>query len=70
MNDAKPHCHRLPMTSIQQAIWLCSRFPFSDRDIQKFLHQRGIEVSQETWREWCIEFGPLLAKVCTALAGV
>ncbi|MFB9990428.1 IS6 family transposase [Deinococcus oregonensis] len=59
MTDAQPYRHRFSMTIIQHAIWLYHRFPLSDRDVQELLHQRGIGVSQETLREWCIKFGPL-----------
>ncbi len=61
MTDAKPYRHRFPMTIIQHAVWLYHRFPLSYRDVQELLHQRGIEVSHETLREWSIKFGPLFA---------
>jgi len=44
------------MTIIQHAVWLYHRFPLSYRDVQELLHQRGIEVSHETLREWCLKF--------------
>jgi len=50
------------MAIIQQAVWLYHRFPLSYRDVQELLHQRGIVVSHETLREWCIKFGPLFAE--------
>ena len=50
------------MTIIQHAVWLYHRFPLSYRDVQELLHQRGIQVSHETLREWCIKFGPLFAE--------
>ena len=50
------------MTIIQQAVWLYHRFPLSHRDVQELLHQRGIVVSHETLREWCMKFGPLFAE--------
>ena len=62
MTDAKPYRHRFPMTIIQHAVWLYHRFPLSYRDVQELLHQRGIEVSHETLREWCIKFGPLFVE--------
>ena len=62
MTDPKPYRHRFPMTIIGHAIWLYHRFPLSYRDIQELLHQRGIQVSHETLREWCIKFGPLFAQ--------
>ena len=75
MFDSKPYRHSFPMTIIQYAVWLYHRFPLSFltrtapmrtlgryRDVQELLHQRGIEVSHETLREWCIKFGPLFAE--------
>jgi putative transposase len=62
MIDPKPYRHRFPMTIIQHAIWLYHRFPLSYRAVQDLLHQRGIEVSHETLREWCINFGSLFAE--------
>ncbi|WP_407542449.1 IS6 family transposase (plasmid) [Deinococcus radiomollis] len=59
MTDAKYYRHRFPMSIIQHAVWLYHRFPLSYRDVQELLHQRGIQVSHETLREWCIKFGPL-----------
>ena len=50
------------MTVIQHAIWLYHRFPLSYRDVQELLHQRGIEVSHETLREWCIKFATLFTE--------
>ena len=64
MTDAKPYRHRFPMTIIQHAVWLYHRFPLSYRDVQELLHQRGIEVSHETLREWCINSDPSSLKAC------
>ena len=66
VTDAKPYRHRFPMTIIQHAVWLYHRFPLSYRDVQELLHQRGIEVSHETLREWCIKFGRLCCLNCNA----
>jgi putative transposase len=62
VTDAKPYRHRFPMTIIQHAVGLYHRFPLSYRDVQELLHGRGIQVSHETLREWCIKFGPLFAE--------
>ena len=62
MTDAKPYRHRFPISIIQHAVWLYHRFPLSYRDVQELLHQRGIEVSHETLREWCIKFALLFAE--------
>jgi transposase-like protein len=32
------------------------------REVQELLHRRGIVVSHETLREWCIKFGPLFTE--------
>ena len=50
------------MTIIQHSVWLYHRFPLSYRDVQELLHQRGIQVSHETLREWNIKFVSLFAK--------
>ena len=62
MTDAKPYRHRFPITIIQHAVWLYHRFPLSYRDAQELLHQRGVQVSHETLREWCIKFSALFAE--------
>jgi putative transposase len=62
VTDPKPYRHRFPITIIQHAVWLYHRFPLSYRDVQELLHQRGIQVSHETLREWCIKFGPLFGE--------
>ena len=62
MTDAKPYRHRFPITIIEHAVWLYHRFPLSYRDVQELLHQRGIQVSHETLREWCIKFASRFAQ--------
>jgi putative transposase len=37
------------------------RFPLSLRNVEDFLHERGIEISHETVRYWWNRFGPLFA---------
>ena len=60
MTDLKPYRHRFPMLIIQHAVWLYHRFPLTYRDVQELLHRRGIVVSHETLREWCIKwYAPL-----------
>ena len=44
------------------ALWLYHRFSLSARDIEDLLSERGIAVSYETIRLWCIKFGPKYAK--------
>ncbi len=50
------------MTIIGHAIWLYHRFTLSYRDVQELLLDRGVQVSHETLREWCIKFAPLLTE--------
>ncbi|WPX96144.1 IS6 family transposase [Candidatus Bandiella woodruffii] len=49
--------YRYPMVIIGHAVWLYHRFNLSYRDVAEELLYRGIEVSHETIRAWCIKFG-------------
>jgi len=49
--------HRFPPEIIQYAVWLYFRFPLSFRDIEDLLAERGIDVTYETVRRWCLKFG-------------
>jgi putative transposase len=49
--------HRFPPDIISYAVWLYYRFNLSHRDIEDLLAERGITVSYETIRLWCIKFG-------------
>jgi putative transposase len=51
-----PKRHRFPISIISQAVWLYHRFNNSYRDIQEQLAFRGIILSHETVRYWCIKF--------------
>ena len=53
--------YRFPSVIIQYAVWLYYRFNLSLRDIEDLLAERGISVSYETIRLWCIKFGPKYA---------
>ncbi len=54
--------HRFPPEIIQHAVWLYHRFNLSARDIEDLLAERGIAVSYESIRLWCIKFGSQYAK--------
>jgi putative transposase len=54
--DQSPKRNRFPVSIISQAVWLYHRFNNSYRDIQEQLAFRGIILSHETIREWCIKF--------------
>jgi len=49
--------HRFPPDIISYAVWLYYRFNLSHRDIEDLLAERGITVSREAIRLWCIKFG-------------
>ena len=42
---------------IGHAVWLSFRFALSSRAVQELLAQRGLTVSHETIRRWCLKFG-------------
>ena len=54
--------HRFPPDIISYAFWLYDRFNLSHRDIEDILAERGIIVSRESIRLWCIKFGALCAR--------
>ena len=54
--------HRFPPDIISYAVWLYYRFNLSHRDIEDLLAERGIIVSREAIRLWCIKFGSLYAR--------
>ncbi len=54
--------HRFPPDIISYAVWLYYRFNLSHRDIEDLLAERGITVSRESIRLWCINFGALYAQ--------
>jgi putative transposase len=54
--------HRFPPEIISYAVWLYYRFNLSHRDIEDLLAERGITVSHESVRLWCIKFGAKYAR--------
>ena len=54
--------HRFPPDIISYAVWLYYRFNLSHRDIEDLLSQRGITVSRESIRLWCIKFGAIYTR--------
>jgi putative transposase len=48
---------RFPGEIISHGIWLYYRFPLSYRDVQELLFERGIDVTHEAIRQWCLKFG-------------
>ena len=60
MNSYKRH--RFSPDIISYAAWLYYRFNLSHRDIEDLLAERGITVSRESIRLWCIKIGDLYAR--------
>ena len=52
---------RFPSEIISHAVWLYFRFSLSFRDVEELLAQRGIVVTSETVRQWCLKFGQAYA---------
>ncbi len=53
--------YRFPSEIISHAVWLYFRFSLSFRDVEELLAQRGIVVTYETVRQWCLKFGQTYA---------
>ena len=49
--------HRFPPEIISRAVWLYHRFTLSFRDVEDLLSERGVIVSYEAIRFWCLKFG-------------
>src|ERR671927_104995 len=49
--------HRFPGVIISHGVWLYYRFSLSYRDVQELLCERGIDVTHEAIRQWCLKFG-------------
>jgi putative transposase len=54
--------HRFPPDIISYVVWLYYRFNLSHRDIEDLLAERGITVSREAIRLWCIKFGAIYTR--------
>jgi putative transposase len=53
--------HRFPVEIISHCVWLYFRFALSFRDVEEMLAMRGVSLSYETVREWCLKFGQTYA---------
>ena len=63
MNIKNPyHRHRFPSEIISHCVWLYYRFSLSYRDIELMMAERGLSLTYETIRYWCLKFGHLYAK--------
>jgi putative transposase len=62
LHENKHHFPRLqrvpfPIGDYQSRLSLYFRFSLSFRDVEEMLAQRGIVVTYETVRQWCLKFG-------------
>jgi putative transposase len=49
--------HRFPGEIIGHAVWLHHTFSLSFRDVELLLAERGVNLSYESVRRWCLKFG-------------
>jgi putative transposase len=54
--------HRCPGEIIRHGVWRSDRFPLNSRDVQELLLERGIDVTHDAIRPWCLKFGQDYAK--------
>ena len=47
---------------ISHCTWLYFRFALSYRDVEEMMAERGVTVSYESIREWCLKFGGVYTK--------
>jgi putative transposase len=53
------HRYRFPAEIISHCVWF--RFALSFRDVEEMLAMRGVALTYETVREWCLQFGQTYA---------
>ncbi len=53
--------HRFPPAIIAHAVWRYFRFALSYRDVEELLAERGVLLTYETVRQWCLKFGQTYA---------
>ena len=54
--------YRFPAEIISHAVWLYHAFSLSLRDVGLILAERGIGVTHESIRQWCLRFGADFAR--------
>ena len=54
--------HRFPAEIISHAVWLYHVFSLSLRDVELILAERGVVVTHESIRHWCLKFGAGFAR--------
>lgn len=53
--------HRFPSEIISHSVWLYFRFNLSYRDVEEMMSVRGVTLTYETIRHWCLKFGQTFA---------
>jgi hypothetical protein len=53
--------HRFPSEVISHWVWLYFRFSISYRDVEEMMAVRGLTLTYETIRHWCLKFGQTYA---------
>ncbi len=53
--------HRFPSEIISHCVWLYFRFSLSFREVEELMSSRGVSLTYETVREWCLKFGQTYA---------
>jgi putative transposase len=53
--------HRFPGEIIAHCVWLYQRFTLSFRGIEELMAMRGVTLTYETSRRWCLKFGQTYA---------
>ena len=54
--------HRFPPPIISYCVWLYYRFSLSFRDIELMMAEKGVVITYESIRRWCLKFGKEFAK--------
>lgn len=53
--------YRFSPVIISHCVWLYFRFSLSFRDVEELMAERGITLTYETVRQWCLTFGQMYA---------
>jgi putative transposase len=53
--------HRFPAEIISHCVWLYFRFSLSFRDVEEMMFIRGLSLTHESVRDWCLKFGQTYA---------
>ncbi|GHO57518.1 hypothetical protein KSB_59930 [Ktedonobacter robiniae] len=60
---------RFPPEIIGHCVWLYFRFSLSFRDLEEIMAERGISMTYETIRQWCLKFGQQSANILKYRSG-